>query len=144
MKWRLPGPQLPAQAVSRPVSSASAPAAKAARLLVPHVDPIDLALIDGVGDAVQRVADDSITRLHARCLQRFDQEISHSFTHRRNLHIGVAGSNAAAASSPGMALARRRNDWSGESALCQVLIQIAQGQVGHRGARACRGAAHMR
>ena len=29
MKWRLPGPQLPAQAVRRPVSSASAAAAKA-------------------------------------------------------------------------------------------------------------------
>jgi len=39
MKWRLPGPQLPAQAVRLPVSSASAPAAIAIEVienLKPH------------------------------------------------------------------------------------------------------------
>ncbi len=44
-----------------------------ARLLMAHVDPIDLAAIDSVGDAVQRVTDDSVARLHAGGLQRFDQ-----------------------------------------------------------------------
>jgi hypothetical protein len=44
-----------------------------ARLLVPHVHPVDLAAIDSVGDAVQRVTDDSVARLHAGGLQRFDQ-----------------------------------------------------------------------
>jgi hypothetical protein len=60
MKWRLPGPQVPAQAVRRPVRSASAPAANA---------------------PASRVADDAVARLHAGCLQRFDQKISYSFTH---------------------------------------------------------------
>ena len=50
-------------------------------LLMPRVDPIDLAAVDGVGDTVQRVADDSITRLHAGRLRRFDQKISYSFAH---------------------------------------------------------------
>jgi hypothetical protein len=81
MKWRLPGPQDPAQAVRRPESSASAPAAKT------HVHPIDLAAIDGVGDPVQRVADDPVAIPHAGCLQRVDHQISHSMTHSRNSRI---------------------------------------------------------
>jgi hypothetical protein len=52
-----------------------------AGLLMPHVDPIDLATIDGVGDAVQCVADDSVARLHAGRLQCFDQQIGYPFSH---------------------------------------------------------------
>ena len=53
-----------------------------AGLLVPHMDPIDLAAIDGVGDLVQRVADDPVAPLHAGSLQRFDQiTIGYSFAH---------------------------------------------------------------
>ena len=81
MKWRLPGPQVPAQAVRRPVSSASARCREGAGLLVPHVDPIDLAAVDGVGDPVQRVADDPIARLYAGGLQRLDYDIGDSFPH---------------------------------------------------------------
>ncbi len=73
MKWRLPGPQLPAQAVRWPVNCASAPGREGAGLLVPHMDPIDLAAIDGVGDPVQRVADDPVAPPHAGRLQRLDQ-----------------------------------------------------------------------
>jgi hypothetical protein len=73
MKWR-PGPQVPAQAVRWPVSSASAPAAKAPA-------SIDLAAIDGVGDPVQRVSDDAVTVLQAGCLQCFDQYVGYSFAH---------------------------------------------------------------
>jgi hypothetical protein len=48
-----------------------------------HMDPLDLALMDGVGDAVKRIADDPVAPLYAGCLQCFDQYIGHSFTHRR-------------------------------------------------------------
>ena len=41
IRCRLPGPQLPAQTASSPVRCASAPAAKAAGLLVAHVHPFD-------------------------------------------------------------------------------------------------------
>ena len=57
------------------------PRREGAGLLVPHMDPIDLAAIDGVGDPVQRVADDAVARLHAGCLQRLDQYIGYSFAH---------------------------------------------------------------
>jgi hypothetical protein len=46
---------------------------KGARLFMPHMDPIDLATVDDVGDLIHRVADDPVARLHAGCLQRFDQ-----------------------------------------------------------------------
>ncbi len=52
-----------------------------AGLFMPDMDPIDLAAVDGVGNPVHRVADDPVARLHAGCLQRFDQQIGHSFTH---------------------------------------------------------------
>ena len=42
-------------------------------LLVPHMHPIDLAAIDCVGDPVQRVTDDAVTRLDAGSFQGFDQ-----------------------------------------------------------------------
>ena len=50
-------------------------------LLVPHMDPVDLAAVDGVRDPVQRVADDAVAPLYASCLQRLDQQIPYSFTH---------------------------------------------------------------
>ena len=50
-------------------------------LLMAHMDPLDLALMDGVGDAVKRVADDPVAPLYAGCLQCFDQYIRHSFAH---------------------------------------------------------------
>jgi hypothetical protein len=34
---------------------------------------MDLATVDGVGDLIHRVADNPVARLHAGCLQRFDQ-----------------------------------------------------------------------
>ena len=46
---------------------------ESAGLFMPHMDPIDLAAVDGVGDPVHRVANDAVARLHAGCLQRFDQ-----------------------------------------------------------------------
>ena len=30
-----------------------------------HMDPLDIALMDGVGDAIKRVADDPVTPLYA-------------------------------------------------------------------------------
>jgi hypothetical protein len=51
------------------------------------MDPRDLALTDGVGDAVERVADDPIAPLYAGCLQCFDQYICNSLAHWRNLNI---------------------------------------------------------
>ena len=57
MKWRLPGPQDPAQATSSPVNCPSALAAKApASSWSIWTHSISLSL-DGVGDAVKRVAD---------------------------------------------------------------------------------------
>jgi hypothetical protein len=52
-----------------------------ARFLMAHMDPLDLAPMDGVGDAVKRVADDSVAPLYARCLQRIDYYVSYPFTH---------------------------------------------------------------
>ena len=65
------------------------PRRESAGLLMPHMDPIDLAAIDGVGDLVQRVADDPVARLHAGCLQRFDYYIGYSFTHGRTSCVAV-------------------------------------------------------
>ncbi len=50
--------------------------------LMAHMHPLDLALMDGVADAVERVADDPVAPLYAGCLQRLDQYVGHSFTHR--------------------------------------------------------------
>src|SRR5207248_9321360 len=52
-----------------------------AGLFMPHMDPIDLAAVDGVSDPVHRVADDPVARLHAGCLQRIDQYIGYPFGH---------------------------------------------------------------
>jgi hypothetical protein len=52
-----------------------------ARLLMAHMDPLDLALMDGVGDAVKRVTDDPVAPLYAGCLQRVDQHIRDSLAH---------------------------------------------------------------
>src|SRR5271163_515070 len=54
------------------------------------------------------------------------------------------GRNTVATPSPPTELPRRRNHGGGEGAVCQILIQIAKGQRGHRRARGCRGATHMR
>ena len=81
MKWRLPGPQLPAQAVRRPVSSASAEAAKApassCRMWTQSISLRSMAW----AIRFKRVADDPVARPDAGSLQRFDQQIGHSFTH---------------------------------------------------------------
>ena len=58
------------------------PGREGAGLLVPHVDPFDLADADGARDLVQRVADDPVAPLHAGCLKRFDQYIGNSLSHR--------------------------------------------------------------
>src|ERR1700693_3839191 len=47
-----------------------------------HMDPLDLALMDGAGDAVKGVADDPVAPLYAGCLQRFDQYVGYPFSHR--------------------------------------------------------------
>ncbi len=52
-----------------------------AGFLMPHMDPIDLAEINGVGEPVQRVADDAIAVLHAGRLQRLDHDVGYSFGH---------------------------------------------------------------
>jgi hypothetical protein len=64
MKWRPAGPQLPAQAVGPPIKWGF----RARRRRHPHgaMDALDLAPIDGVGDAVRRVADDPIAPLAFR------------------------------------------------------------------------------
>src|SRR5580698_6284338 len=46
-----------------------------------HMDPLDVALMDGVGDAVERVADDAVAPLYADGLQRLDQYIGYPFAH---------------------------------------------------------------
>jgi hypothetical protein len=45
------------------------------------MDPIDLALIDGVGDTIEGIPNDPVARLHTGCLQRLDQYIGYSFAH---------------------------------------------------------------
>jgi hypothetical protein len=50
-------------------------------LLVPHMDPIDFAAIDRMGDLVQCVADDAVAVLHAGGLQGFDYQIGYPLTH---------------------------------------------------------------
>jgi hypothetical protein len=46
-----------------------------------HMDPLDPALTDGVGDTVKRVADDPVAPLYAGCLQCFDQYVGDSLAH---------------------------------------------------------------
>ena len=51
-------------------------------LLVPHMDPIDLApAADRIGQAIQAVADDTIDSLHAGCGEGFCKLIGHCFGH---------------------------------------------------------------
>ena len=50
-------------------------------LLVPHMDPIDLAAIDRMGDLVQCVADNAVAVLHAGGLKCFDYQIGYSLSH---------------------------------------------------------------
>ena len=42
-------------------------------LLVPHVDPLDPAAVDGMSDLVQGVADDPVAPFYASSSQRFYQ-----------------------------------------------------------------------
>jgi len=51
------------------------------------VNPLDLALIDGVGDAIERIADDSVAPLYAGRLQRFNQHVGHPFAHNRTSEL---------------------------------------------------------
>ena len=51
----------------------------------------DLATVDGVGYPVHRVADDPVACLHACCLQHFDQQIGHSFTHSGTSRVAWPG-----------------------------------------------------
>ena len=81
MKWRLPGPQRACAGRETAGELRFGARRERAGLLVPHMDPIDLAAVDGVSDPVQRVADDPVAPLHAGSLQRFDQYIGHSFAH---------------------------------------------------------------
>ena len=46
---------------------------ESAGLLVPHMDPFDFAAVVGMGDPIQRVADDPVAPLHAGRVQCFDQ-----------------------------------------------------------------------
>jgi hypothetical protein len=64
---------------------------KGAGFLMPHMDPIDLAAIDGVGDPVQRVADDPVAVLNPGGLQRLDQYIRYSFAHLSNSSATING-----------------------------------------------------
>src|ERR1700733_10933240 len=51
-------------------------------LLVPDVDPLDLALpAQGVGEAVEAVADNAIDPLDARCGQGLDELVGYQFHH---------------------------------------------------------------
>src|SRR3954462_12749355 len=56
-------------------------------LFVPHMDPIDRASIDRMGNPVHRVADNPVTGLHAGRLQRFDQQIGDAFAHDGSSHF---------------------------------------------------------
>ncbi len=44
------------------------------RFLMPHMDPLDVAAVNGVGDMVERVSDDAVAMLDARVLKGFDDE----------------------------------------------------------------------
>jgi hypothetical protein len=81
MKWRLPGPHAPAQAVRRPVSWSFGAGCEGPGLFVPHMDPLDCTTVDGVNDPVQRVAHDPVASFHAGSLQRFDQYVRYAFAH---------------------------------------------------------------
>jgi hypothetical protein len=50
-------------------------------LLMAHMDPLDFALMNGVGDAIQRVADDPVAPPYAGCLQCFDYHVGDALTH---------------------------------------------------------------
>ena len=52
---------------------------EAARFLVPHQHPLDLAAdAQGIGDVVQRVAGDAVAALDAGLLQRLDDDLTHA------------------------------------------------------------------
>src|SRR5580692_2499882 len=84
-----------------------------ARLLMAHMDPLDLALMDGAGDAVKRVADDPVAPLHAGGLQRLDQYVGYPFAHSEPpVFIGYAFSAAFADSSVRPTASCCRSNWS--------------------------------
>ena len=55
---------------------------KGGNLLVPDMHPLDLALAaNGIGDAVEAVADNAVNTLDARCCEDFRKLISYGFCH---------------------------------------------------------------
>jgi hypothetical protein len=56
-----------------------------------HVNPIDVALVNGVGDPVQCVANDSVAGLYTSGLQRFYQYIGYSLAHREPHSLSTIG-----------------------------------------------------
>jgi hypothetical protein len=52
-----------------------------AGLFVPHMHPVDPALIDRVGDPVARAADNPVAPFYAGGFQDFDQQIGNAFGH---------------------------------------------------------------
>src|ERR1700687_403096 len=78
MKCRLPGPQLPATAVRRSATCASA---RAASLFVSHQHPLDFAFFERAGDQVERVAHHAVTMLDACILQSFNNDVRNQSAH---------------------------------------------------------------
>ena len=80
MKCRLPGPQgAGAGGQASADVGTLAPGGEGRRLFVAHVDPLDLAAMDGVGDMVEGVADDAIAMADAGGFQGFPTTISATF-----------------------------------------------------------------
>ena len=80
----MPGPQLPAHTASRPVSMASAPAAKApASSLRTWTHSMPVRPADGVDDRVEAVADDAVDAVDADLAQDFDELVGNGHARHR-------------------------------------------------------------
>jgi hypothetical protein len=77
MRWVLPGPQLPAHTASRPVSCASAAAAKAPTSSLRTCPLHALRAADGIDERIETVTDDAVDAPDAGALQNLDQLFGH-------------------------------------------------------------------
>ena len=107
IRCRLPGPQLPAQTAScREVRLGAG--GEGGRLLVPHVDPVDLLLpAQRIGEAVQRSPDHAIDAPHAGDAQGFGHQVGDRARHARLRLLGWVGRDYATRRRSGEASAGR-------------------------------------
>jgi len=75
MKCRPPGPH------ELPADQRLGTGGKCGHFLMAHVHPLDLAVVDGIGDVVEGIADDAVTVTDTGGLQGFNHDLGNALAH---------------------------------------------------------------